>query len=117
MFSFVGGGRAARRLPGLLADLQQQGRDETQGIRNTEAIGYAGRLRQLRAETGRDEDPAVVVALNDALHPEDFAKAEAGGVTEVMTMPWMYYFGFDATLAQKIEGMERFAKDVVSVVG
>jgi probable F420-dependent oxidoreductase len=78
-----------------------------------QAIGYAARLRELRAEAGRDGDPAVVVALDDALHPEDFAKAEAGGVTEVMTMPWMYYSGFDATLAQKIAGMERFATDVL----
>jgi alkanesulfonate monooxygenase SsuD/methylene tetrahydromethanopterin reductase-like flavin-dependent oxidoreductase (luciferase family) len=82
-----------------------------------EAIGYAQRLRALRAEAGRDGDPAVVVALNDALRPEDFAKAEAGGVTEVMTMPWMYYFGFDATLPQKIEGMERFAAEVLTPLG
>jgi probable F420-dependent oxidoreductase len=78
-----------------------------------EAIGYAKRLRELRAELGRDGDPAVVVALNDALTVDDFARAEAGGVTDVMTMPWMYYFGFKATLAQKIEGMRRFAADVV----
>ena len=31
-------------------------------------------------------------------------------------MPWMYYHGPDATLEQKLEGMERFAQDVVSVV-
>jgi len=82
-----------------------------------EAIGYAQRLHELRAEIGRDSKPAVVVALNDALVPEDFAKAEAGGVTDVMTMPWLYYSGFRATLAQKIEGMERFAQDVVQPLG
>jgi probable F420-dependent oxidoreductase len=78
-----------------------------------EAIAYATRLRELRAELGRDGDPAVVVALNDALTADDFARAEAGGVTDVMTMPWLYYHGFKATLEQKIEGMERFANDVV----
>jgi probable F420-dependent oxidoreductase len=78
-----------------------------------EAIGYAQRLRELRAGLGREGDPAVVVALSDALGPEDFAKAGAGGVTEVMTMPWMYYHGRRATLAQKIEGMERFAAEVL----
>ena len=30
-----------------------------------------------------------------------------------MTMPWMYYFGRDATIEQKIEGMTRFADDVI----
>ncbi|HEX2895354.1 MAG TPA: TIGR03619 family F420-dependent LLM class oxidoreductase [Marmoricola sp.] len=78
-----------------------------------EAIGHATRLRELRAELGRDGDPAVVVALNDALTRDDFARAEEGGVTDVMTMPWMYYFGFNATLEQKIEGMRRFAEDVL----
>ena len=82
-----------------------------------DAIGYAKRLRELRAELGRDGDPAVVVALDDALTVEDFARAEAGGVTEVMTMPWMYYFGFKATLEQKIEGMARFAADVIAPRG
>lgn len=78
-----------------------------------DAIGYAKRLRELRAELGREGDPAVVVALNDALTRDDFARAEEGGVTDVMTMPWMYYFGFKATLEQKIEGMHRFADDVL----
>jgi probable F420-dependent oxidoreductase len=96
--------RRAARHDGWIGDVCSTG----------EAIGYAQRLRELRDEAGRDGGPAVVVALNDALHAEDFAKAEAGGVTEVMTMPWMYYFGFDATLAQKIEGMERFAAAVLA---
>ena len=79
-----------------------------------EAIGYAKRLAELRSELGREGDSDVVVALNDALTADDFARAEAGGVTDVMTMPWLYYSGFKATLDQKIEGMERFAEDVLT---
>ena len=30
-----------------------------------------------------------------------------------MTMPWMYYSGRDCPLEQKIEGMSRFAEDVI----
>jgi probable F420-dependent oxidoreductase len=82
-----------------------------------DAIGYAKRLGKLRAELGRTGDPAVVVALNDALTADDFARAEAGGVTDVMTMPWLYYSGFKATLAQKIDGMRRFAEDVGAPLG
>ncbi|RNM13077.1 TIGR03619 family F420-dependent LLM class oxidoreductase [Nocardioides pocheonensis] len=78
-----------------------------------DAIGFAKRLRELRAELGREGDPAVVVALNDALTRGDFARAEAGGITDVMTMPWLYYHGFQATLEQKIDGMRRFADDVL----
>ena len=82
-----------------------------------DAIGYAKRLAELRAELGRTGDPAVVVALNDALTADDFARAEAGGVTDVMTMPWLYYSGFKATLDQKIDGMRRFAEDVLAPLG
>ena len=70
-----------------------------------EAIGWAdpaGRgARRGRAPTG---DFAVIVALTDAFLPEHFARAEEGGVTDCMTMPWMYYSGRDASLEQKIEG-------------
>lgn len=78
-----------------------------------EAIGHATRLRELRADLGRDGEPDVVVALNDALTADDFARAAAGGITDVMTMPWLYYSGFKATLDQKIDGLRRFADDVV----
>jgi probable F420-dependent oxidoreductase len=81
-----------------------------------DAIGYAKRLTELRAELGRTGDSAVVVALNDALTADDFARAEAGGVTDVMTMPWLYYSGFKATLDQKIDGMRRFAEEVMTAL-
>jgi hypothetical protein len=78
-----------------------------------DAIGYAARLRELRTEIGVEEKAVVIAALNDAILPEQFAAAEAGGITDVMTMPWLYYYGRRATLEQKLEGMERFAKDVL----
>jgi hypothetical protein len=31
-----------------------------------------------------------------------------------MTMPWAYYFGMDATIDQKVEGMARFRDDVMA---
>jgi probable F420-dependent oxidoreductase len=89
--------------------------------RTDEAIGWATRLAQVRAESGVAEtapgDFAVIVALTDALAPEHFARAEAGGVTDCMTMPWMYYSGREASLEQKLEGMARFAQDVIVPLG
>jgi probable F420-dependent oxidoreductase len=78
-----------------------------------DAIAVASRLRDLRAAEGRSDRPTVIAALNDALVPADFERAEAGGVTDVMTQPWMYYHGRKATLEQKIDGLERFAEDVL----
>ncbi len=30
-----------------------------------------------------------------------------------MTMPWLYYYGADATLDQKVDGIRRFREDVI----
>jgi hypothetical protein len=34
-----------------------------------------------------------------------------------MTMPWMYYSGRDASLAERLDGMARFAEDVIRPLG
>lgn len=83
-----------------------------------EAIAIAARLRELRTEAGRDLDEPfdVVPALTDALAPEDFARAAEGGVTMCMTMPWMYYVGQHAPLADKIAAVERFGAEVIAPV-
>jgi len=81
-----------------------------------EAAGWATRLAEARAAIGKTGDFEVIVALIDALTPDDFHRAEERGVTMTMTAPWAYYFGTHATLDQKLEGMERFAKDVLSAL-
>ena len=42
-----------------------------------------------------------MVALNDAITPDDIARAEAGGVTHIMTQPWWFYDGPDATSTRR----------------
>lgn len=81
-----------------------------------EAAAHARRLHELREEQGASGDFSVIVALGDAFLPEQFAEAEERGVTDVMTMPWAYYVGLEATLEQKLDAMERFAEDVMSRV-
>lgn len=82
-----------------------------------QAVAHASRLHQLREEIGAEGDFAVITALTDAFLPEHFAGAEERGITEVWTMPWAYYYGLDATLPQKLEGLERFAQDVLEPLG
>lgn len=86
-----------------------------------EAVATAGRLLRYREEAGLGQGPGrpfeIIPALSDALLPEDFARAFEAGVTEVMTVPWMYYYGRSASLEQKIEGLERFRTDVLEPLG
>lgn len=76
-----------------------------------EAISWVDRLRAKGA--GAERPFSVFVALTDAIAPEDYRRAEAGGVTDVMTMPWAFYTGLEANLDQKLDGLRRFSEDVI----
>lgn len=78
-----------------------------------EAAAHAARLAELRAELGRTGEFRVITALTDCFLPEQFAEAERVGVTDVWTMPWAYYYGLEATLEQKLDGVRRFAADII----
>ncbi len=36
------------------------------------------------------------------------------GVTDLLTMPWVFYSGFTDDLQQKIDGTYRFAEDILA---
>lgn len=82
-----------------------------------EAAAHAATLARMREEAGNERDFSFITALTDAFLPEQFAAAEERGVTDVMTMPWAYYHGLDVGLEQKLDGMERFAADVLHPLG
>lgn len=81
------------------------------------AVEARRKLDGYREEYGRSDRPFSLVApLTDAVSVDDFRRAEEAGVTDVLTMPWVFYAGFDATLAQKIEGLQRYFEDVIAPV-
>jgi probable F420-dependent oxidoreductase len=95
--------RRAARHDGWIGDL----------ISTERALERVAALKQLRAEKGLSmHDFDVITPLADAFTPEHYARAEAGGITGIITMPWMFYTGPDASLAEKVDGMRRFRKDM-----
>ncbi|ORV89224.1 TIGR03619 family F420-dependent LLM class oxidoreductase [Mycolicibacterium iranicum] len=95
--------RRAARHDGWIGDL----------ITTDQALERVAFVRQLRAEKGLGmDDFEVITPLTDAFLPEHFERAAAGGITGIITMPWMFYSGPDASLDQKIDGMRRFRKDL-----
>lgn len=95
--------RRAARNDGWIGDL----------ITTDRATAVAQRLRELRAAAGLSvDDFTILTPLTDALVRADYDRAEAAGITHILTMPWMFYTGADATLAEKIDGMKRFRKDL-----
>lgn len=82
-------------------------------ITTERALERVATLRELRAENGLSmDDFTVITPLTDAFTPEHVRSAEAGGIDGIITMPWMYYSGAQATLAEKIDGMKRFRVDM-----
>lgn len=72
-------------------------------------------LRLWRAEFGREREPlAVVAAASDAASVDDYRRLADAGVTHLLTMPWVFTAGARATLAEKRDGLRRFAADVIA---
>ncbi len=97
--------RAARLGDGWLSDLQPS----AEILQSIEAI------RAYRAEHGRSNTPFEVMASpNDAWEVDGYRRLQAGGVTHLLTMPWVFYHGENPTLEQKIDGIRQFTNDIIS---
>lgn len=95
--------RRAARHDGWIGDL----------ITTDKALERISVLRDLRAEKGLSLDGfEIITPLTDAFTPEHYSAAEAGGITGIITMPWMFYSGPDTSLDDKIDGMRRFREDL-----
>jgi probable F420-dependent oxidoreductase len=95
--------RRAARHDGWIGDL----------ITTDRALAAVRRLRELRAESGLSmHDFTILTPLTDAMGIADYERAAAGGITHILTMPWMFYSGPNATLAEKIDDMGKFRKDL-----
>ncbi len=99
--------RRAARNDGWISDLMS----------TDEAAATRVKLDEMREEQGAQGDFSMFVSLNDAVTLDHFRRAEDAGVTDLLTMPWAYHGGFDQPLAQKLDGLRRFADEVVGPLG
>jgi alkanesulfonate monooxygenase SsuD/methylene tetrahydromethanopterin reductase-like flavin-dependent oxidoreductase (luciferase family) len=75
---------------------------------------YIDRIRGLRADCGRADAPlSVIASATDAFDVDGYRRLEDVGVTHIMTLPWIFYRGSTASLADKKDGITRFAEDVI----
>jgi alkanesulfonate monooxygenase SsuD/methylene tetrahydromethanopterin reductase-like flavin-dependent oxidoreductase (luciferase family) len=95
--------RRAARNDGWVSDLMS----------TDDAIAARRKIDGYRAECGtQDRDFSMIVSLDDAADVDGYRRAEEGGVTDILTMPWVFYAGFTDDLQQKIDGIFRFAEDI-----
>ena len=76
---------------------------------------FADRLRALRVEAGRgDASFEMIVACNDAFDLDGYRRLEDAGATALITVPWLFYGGKASVLGDKIDGIRRFADEVIA---
>ena len=95
--------RRAARNEGWLSDLQT----------SAEILECIGRVRIYRRELGRSESFAVMASAKDATDVDGYRRLGEGGVTHVLTMPWVFYYGLTEDITKKIDGIKKFADDVI----
>ncbi|HEV3225840.1 MAG TPA: TIGR03619 family F420-dependent LLM class oxidoreductase [Acidimicrobiales bacterium] len=73
------------------------------------------RLDEERTALGRSgTDFAMIGSCIDAFDYDGYRRLEAAGVTHLLTMPWVFYSGMTDVLQEKIDGVHRFADDIIS---
>ena len=96
--------RAARLADGWVSDLQT----------SQEIIDSVAHIQALRKEYGRDHWPFAVMATpSDAYDCDAYKRLEDAGITHILTMPWPFYHGDTQDLNLKIDGVKRYAEDIV----
>ena len=97
--------RAARLGDGWVTDLQTS-EDIIRGI---------ARIQDWRREYGREDLPFDVMATpSDAWTVDGYKRLADAGVTHILTMPWPFYHGETDELDKKIDGVKRYADDLIS---
>ncbi|WP_372797087.1 LLM class F420-dependent oxidoreductase [Litorivivens sp.] len=96
--------RAARLGDGWVTDLQT----------SEEIIECINKVNGYRKEYGRDHLPFSVMATpSDAFTVDGYKKLEDNGVTHILTMPWPFYHGETDDIDKKIDGVKRYAEDII----
>ncbi|MAI24919.1 MAG: LLM class F420-dependent oxidoreductase [Spirochaeta sp.] len=95
--------RRAARHEGWLSDLQPA----------AEIIECVDKVRKYRRDLGRSEEFEVVASASDVHGLDGYQRLGAGGVTHVLTMPWVFYHGLTEDVDKKVDGVKRFAEDVL----
>jgi probable F420-dependent oxidoreductase len=97
--------RRAARNDGWISDLHS----------TAELADYRRRIDALRAEVGRADEPFTFVgSCNDAYDYDGYRRLEDAGVTHLLTLPWIFYGGYTDDLQRRLDGIRRFADDVIA---
>lgn len=73
------------------------------------------KLRRYRAESSREDEPfGICAALRDVADLDGYRAMRERGVTELITVPWLFYGDASQSCQQKCDGIRRFADEVIA---
>jgi len=97
--------RRAARNDGWVSDLHT----------TEELAAICQQIERYREEYDRTHLPfAVYGSAKDAWDLDGYRRVAEAGVTHLVTMPWYFYAGADADVAGKVDGVKRFAEDIIA---
>jgi len=97
--------RRAARHDGWVSDMHTT--EELRAIRQ--------QIERYREEYERTHVPfSVYGSVMDAWDLDGYRRAHDAGITHLVTMPWYFYAGAEADVAGKVDGIERFAEDIIA---
>jgi len=97
--------RAARLGDGWISDLHD----------TDELARIAQRLAEYRADSPRaDRQLAILASCTDAYDLDGYRRLADLGVTHLQTMPWVFYGGGVGDLDAQLDGIARFADDILA---
>lgn len=80
-----------------------------------ELAAIRAQIERYREEYDRTHVPfSVFGSAKDAWDLDGYRRVHEAGVTHLVTMPWYFYAGADADLTGKVDGIKRFADDVIA---
>ncbi|MCH7600733.1 MAG: TIGR03619 family F420-dependent LLM class oxidoreductase [Myxococcales bacterium] len=85
-------------------------------IQTTEELDIImGKLRAYRSDSPKAGEPlGICAALRDVYDVDGYRSMAERGVTELITVPWLFYGDASQSCTQKCDGIRRFADEVIS---
>lgn len=97
--------RAATRWDGWASEIQT----------SAELRDIIAKLNAHRARVGRTDRPfGICAAVRDCIDVDGYRRMRDLGVTELITVPWLFYGDDGQPLARKCEGIRRFGEQVIA---
>ncbi len=100
--------RAARLCDGWASEIQT----------TTQLTDILARLERYRNEAHRGEERfGICAAMRDVYDLDGYRRMRDMGVSELITVPWLFYDTDENSCQQKCDGIRRFADEVISKMG